>query len=64
LLIVSPDSQAQRAVLGTCIALFAVGLALAFWPGAKDKPKREPRDGKGLDFDKLTPEQCRRVVDS
>jgi hypothetical protein len=35
------------AVLGTCIAVFAAGVALAFWPRTMDKPKKT--HGRGRD---------------
>jgi hypothetical protein len=52
------------AVLGTCIAVFAIGIALVFWPGAKDEAKATSRARKGHDFEKLTLEERRRVFDS
>jgi hypothetical protein len=51
------------AMLGTCFAVFAIGVALAFRPGEKDKPETTSRAWDGLDFDKLTPEERRRVFD-
>jgi hypothetical protein len=51
------------AVVGTCIAVFAAGVALAFWPRAYSSIAPTVNPLKEVDFDKLTPEERRRVFD-
>jgi hypothetical protein len=52
------------AVLATCVAIFAAGVALAFWPAPHSwvAPAADPP--KEVDFDNLTPEERRRVFDN
>jgi hypothetical protein len=49
------------AVLGTGIAVYAAGVALALWP-APVAPTADPTNE--VDFDELTPEERRRAFDS
>jgi hypothetical protein len=51
-------------VLGTCIAVFAAAVALAFWPAAHPSIAPTVDSLKEVDYEKLTPEERRRWFDN